>query len=373
MDYSGVFFHVLVAESTHGWEAIWKASLEPQPASVVPAIAPLQCTPRRLVGVPIERPALLFRHFFDLSFAFLRFFLVQNSQHVYSAIWLNVLEVWCWSYLETCTFYFHEGLVSNNHARWLSCFQLRVGYFFLLVALAQLSLGGTDRWEWHCSLLLSGLASSFCQYLHAGKAGSQHSPVQCNPRNFPFRPVAACGWSVHPSLDEDWSGTAICLLFLRSICNSGSVGMTWDASMIGCYSFSVNDASCSDCLSFFGQSWSSMTPLRSLSWRRVNRLSNHLKCLFFIWFYLEIVNMEIAPSSVGKEAPLLLKLIQSTKFWLWKLPGSIGACASLFAYSLVDLRIFHNSTQCFRSPSYKNHPHPGMAVSALDRHVDILQ
>lgn len=60
------------------------------------------------------------------------------------------------------------------------------------------------------------------------------------------------------------------------------VGMTWDASMIGCYSFSVNDASCSDCLSFFGQSWSSMTPLRSLSWRRVNRLSTHLKCLFFI-------------------------------------------------------------------------------------------
>ena len=60
------------------------------------------------------------------------------------------------------------------------------------------------------------------------------------------------------------------------------VGMTWDASMIGCYSSSVNDASCSDCLSFFGQSWSSMTPLRSLSWRRVNRLSTHLKCLFFI-------------------------------------------------------------------------------------------
>ena len=35
-----------------------KASLEPQPASVA-AIAPLQCTPRRLVGVPIERPGKL--------------------------------------------------------------------------------------------------------------------------------------------------------------------------------------------------------------------------------------------------------------------------------------------------------------------------
>ena len=158
------------------------------------------------------------------------------------------------------------------------------------------------------------------------------------------------------------------------------VGMTWDASMIGCYSFSVNDASCSDCLSFFGQSWSSMTPLRSLSWRRVNRLSNHLKCLFFIWFYLEIVYGILyreqygnSPQQCREGSPTAFETFtRRTKFWLGKLPGSIGACASLFAYSLVDLRIFHNSTRYFRSLSYKNHPHPGMAVSALDRHVDLF-
>lgn len=111
------------------------------------------------------------------------------------------------------------------------------------------------------------------------------------------------------------------------------VGMTWDASMIGCYSFSVDDASCSDCLSFFGQSWSSMTPLRSLSWRRVNRLSTHLKCLFFIWFYLEIVNMEIAPSSVGKEAPLLLKLLQEERSF------DLGNCQGASEHVLVCLPI----------------------------------
>lgn len=150
-----------------------------------------------------------------------------------------------------------------------------------------------SRWNWQMGVALFAIAVRPGKLLLPVPARGQGRISAftrgCDPRNFPFRPVAACGWSVHPSLDEDWSGNCNTLTVFTEHLQFWQVGMTWDASMIGCYSFSVDDASCSDCLSFFGQSWSSMTPLRSLSWRRVNRLSTHLKCLFFIWFYLEIV------------------------------------------------------------------------------------
>ncbi len=114
------------------------------------------------------------------------------------------------------------------------------------LALAQLSLG-IDTWELHCLLLVSGLAGSFCQCLHVGKVGSQHSPDDADQLS--LAPVASCGWSVHPSLDEDWQKQQYAYCFTEHLHSGTYHGMTWNASMIGCYSFSVDVASCSDCLS----------------------------------------------------------------------------------------------------------------------------